>query len=93
MPRYLEPKSNVYHLFPVFCEERNRLLQYLKERNIETLIHYPIAPHQQECYGRYAHLSLPITEQLHRTELSLPIGPMVTLDEVQMVVDAINDFR
>ena len=93
LPRYLEPKSNVYHLFPVFCEERDRLLQYLKERNIETLIHYPIAPHQQECYGRYAHLSLPITEQLHRTELSLPVGPMMTLNEVQMVVDAINDFR
>lgn len=91
--RYLEPESNVYHLFPVFCEERDRLQQYLKCRGVETLIHYPIAPHQQECYREYAHLSLPITEQIHRTELSLPIGPTMDLDEAVTVIDAINDFR
>ena len=92
-PRYLEPESNVYHLFPVFCEERDRLQQYLKCRGVETLIHYPIAPHQQECYREYAHLSLPITEQIHRTELSLPIGPTMNLEETVTVIDAINDFR
>lgn len=92
-PRYLESESNVYHLFPVFCEERDRLQQYLKCRGVETLIHYPIAPHQQECYREYAHLSLPITEQIHRTELSLPIGPTMNLEEAVTVIDAINDFR
>lgn len=93
LPQHVESTCNVYHLFPVFCEERDRLQQYLREQGIETLIHYPIAPHQQECYREYAHLSLPITEEIHRTELSLPIGPTMTLEEAQKVVNAINDFR
>ena len=93
LPRYVEPKHNVYHLFPVFSEERDRLQRHLKAQGIETLIHYPIAPHKQECYKEYAHLSLPITEQIHRTELSLPIGPTMTFDEAQRVVEAINKWK
>ena len=93
LPRRVESESDVYHLFPIFCEERDRLQQYLKEQGVETLIHYPIAPHQQECYKEYAHLSLPITEQIHRTELSLPIGPTMTFDEARVVIEAINNFR
>ena len=93
LPRYMAAESNVYHLFPVFCEERDKLQQYLAEQGIETLIHYPIAPHEQECYGEYAHLSLPITEEIHRTELSLPIGPAMTLEEAQQVVEAVNGFE
>lgn len=93
LPQHVDSACNVYHLFPVFCEERDRLQQYLREQGIETLIHYPIAPHQQECYREYAHLSLPVTEEIHRTELSLPIGPTMTLEEAQKVVNAINDFR
>ena len=93
LPRYVDPVSNVYHLFPVFCEERDRLRSYLMERGVETLIHYPIAPHQQNCYREYAHLSLPITERMHRTELSLPISPFMAQDEVRMVIEAVNDFR
>lgn len=92
LPRHVAAEGNVYHLFPIFCEERDRLQQYLKEQGIETLIHYPIAPHQQMCYKEYAHLSLPITEELHRTELSLPIGPAITSDEVQRVIEAVNGF-
>lgn len=92
LPRYMPAENNVYHLFPVFCEERDRLQQHLKEQGIETLIHYPIAPHQQECYREYAHLSLPVTEEIHRTELSLPIGPVMTLEEAQRVVEAVNGF-
>ena len=93
LPQHVDSACNVYHLFPVFCEERDRLQQYLREQGIETLIHYPIAPHRQECYREYAHLSLPVTEEIHRTELSLPIGPTMTLEEAQKVVNAINAFR
>ena len=93
LPQHVDSACNVYHLFPVFCEERDRLQQYLREQGVETLIHYPIAPHRQECYREYAHLSLPVTEEIHRTELSLPIGPTMTLEEAQKVVNAINDFR
>lgn len=93
LPQHVPATNNVYHLFPVFCEERDRLQQYLKEQGIETLIHYPIAPHRQECYREYAHLSLPVTEQLHRTELSLPIGPTMTFGEAQKVIEVINNFK
>lgn len=93
LPRHAVPKHNVYHLFPVFCEERDRLQRHLRDKGIETLIHYPIAPHEQECYKEYAHLSLPITERIHRTELSLPIGPTMTFDEAQRVIEAINNWK
>ena len=93
LPQHVPAANNVYHLFPVFCEERDRLQQYLKEQGIEALIHYPIAPHRQECYREYAHLSLPVTEQLHRTELSLPIGPTMTFGEAQKVIEVINNFK
>ena len=93
LPQHVEPEHNVYHLFPVFCNERERLQQYLANCGIETLIHYPIAPHRQECYREYAPLSLPITEELHRTELSLPIGPTISSEEAIQVIEAINTFR
>ena len=93
LPRHVAPEHNVYHLFPIFCNERDRLQQHLKKCGIETLIHYPIPPHRQECYREYAHLSLPITEQIHRTELSLPIGPTMSEAEAQLVIEAINTFK
>lgn len=93
LPRHIAPEHNVYHLFPIFCDERDRLQQHLKKCGIETLIHYPIPPHRQECYREYAHLSLPITEQIHRTELSLPIGPTMSKAEAQLVIEAINTFK
>ena len=93
LPRHMPAERNVYHLFPIFCDSRDRLQQHLANRGIETLIHYPIAPHQQECYSQYAHLSLPVTEQLHRTELSLPMGPTLSADEAQRVVEAVNSFH
>lgn len=93
LPRSTDAASNVYHLFPIFCNERDRLQSHLKEQGIETLIHYPIAPHKQECYKEHKHLSLPLTEQIHRTELSLPIGPTLSKSEALEVIQAINAFR
>lgn len=93
LPQHVEPEHNVYHLFPIFCNERDRLQRHLADCGIETLIHYPIAPHRQECYNEYASLSLPVTEELHRTELSLPIGPTMSSEEAAQVIEAINAFR
>lgn len=62
-----------------------------------TVIHYPIAPHKQECYAKEAwntpQLSLPITEQIAEQELSLPIGPAITLEEVKKVIELVNSFK
>ena len=93
LPVRLSDANNVYHIFPVLCKQRDALQSYLKEHGIQTLIHYPVAPHQQECYKEYSHLSLPITERIHREELSLPMSPSLTMDEARYVVDCINDFE
>ena len=92
MPRLLDDAQNVYHIFPILCAERDRLQQHLKKQGIQTLIHYPVPPHRQECYKEWASLHLPITEQIHNQELSLPVSPTLTIQEVQEIVQQINSF-
>lgn len=97
LPVLLPDEQNAYHLFPIIVSDkdnRDRLHDYLGQHGVGTVCHYPIAPHQQECYVKESwntpQLSLPITERLADTELSLPIGPSITLDEVAEVVALIN---
>ena len=93
LPSRLPDENNVYHLFPILCEKRDVLQEYLRDREVQTLIHYPIPPHRQECYvGVWEGLSLPITESLARHELSLPIGPVIKEAEIEMEVSYINAF-
>ncbi|MBR5657526.1 MAG: DegT/DnrJ/EryC1/StrS family aminotransferase [Prevotella sp.] len=87
LPLHLNDRQNVYHLFPVLCEQRDELQKKMAEKGIQTLIHYPIPPHKQECYKQYTHLSLPITEMIHQQELSLPISPVMTAEEAITVVE------
>ena len=93
MPKTMYEVGNVFHLFPVFCERRDELQQYLHDNNVQTLIHYPIPPHKQECYSDWNAMSLPITEQLHSQELSLPISQVMTFDEADEVVRLVNRFK
>lgn len=92
LPQRLDDTHNVYHIFPILCPERDRLQQHLREQGVETLIHYPIPPHLQQCYSEWHSLLLPITEKIHQQELSLPISPVLTDDEAQQVVGAVNSF-
>ena len=88
-----ERGAHVYHLYPIRCAERDALQNHLKQQGIETGIHYPIPPHKQHCYAdKYGHLALPVTERIHAEELSLPISPVMTIEEAQQVVNAINNF-
>lgn len=93
MPERLPEQSNVWHIFPVFCERRDELQQHLKSNGIQTLIHYPIPPHKQQCYAEWNNLSLPITERIHAQELSLPISQVITEQEAETVIKAINSFH
>lgn len=86
-------EENVFHIFPVMSQRRDELQNYLLERGIQTLIHYPIPPHKQECYEELNKLSFPITEKIHREELSLPISPVLSEGEAVIVVDAINSWK
>ena len=95
LPKLLPDEQNVYHLFPILVRDgkRNALHDYLEQHGIGTIIHYPIPPHKQECYKEWNIMSLPITEQIAEQELSLPIGPSITLEDVVIVQQLINDFR
>ena len=85
-------RDSVWHIFPILCERRDELQQYLRDHGVETVIHYPIPPHKQQCYSCWNHLSFPITEQIHAQELSIPCHQAMTDDEVGLVVDLLNDF-
>ena len=91
LPERTSDESNVYHIFPVLCKHRDALQSHLAEKGIGTLVHYPIPPHKQKCYAAWNSQSYPITEQIAAQELSLPIGPTITIDEAKCVVDAVNE--
>lgn len=99
LPERLPDENNVYHLFPIIVKDgkRDALHDYLADQGIGTVIHYPIAPHKQECYAKEAwnvpQLSLPITEFLAYSELSLPISPCLTPEQMEYVVKCVNEFK
>ena len=84
--------SHVHHLFVIRSQKRDKLMEYLTKNDIQTLIHYPIPPHKQECYKEFNSLLLPVTEQISREILSLPISPVIKQEEIEKVVYAINHF-
>lgn len=86
-------RSHVWHLFVVRHAERDRLQRYLAENDIQTLIHYPIPPHRQQAYREWAGLSFPLTEQIHREVLSLPVSQVMVEEEYAKVAEIINNFR
>ena len=99
LPDLLSDEQNAYHLFPILVggDKRDALHDYLERNGVGTVCHYPIAPHKQECYSKEAwntpQLSLPITERLADEELSLPISPVITKEEVLEVIRLINEFK
>ena len=99
LPERLDDTNNVYHLFPILVQNglRDNLHDYLADKGIGTVIHYPIAPHKQECYAKaewnIPQLRLPITEALADSELSLPISPCMTKEQMEFVVETINHFK
>ena len=84
--------NDVYHIFPILCEQRDALQTHLAKQGISTMIHYPVPPHQQRCYAEWNNLHLPITEQIHRNELSLPLNPALTEKEIEHIIKAVNSF-
>ena len=92
LPCRIPDANNVYHQFPIFCLYRDALQQHLTEHGVQTLIHYPIPPHLQECYKQWNLLSFPITERIHAQELSIPMNQAITQQQAEQVVQAINSF-
>ncbi len=93
LPNIIDWDQHVFHIFTIRCTERDRLQAYLTENGIQTIIHYPIPPHKQECYKEWNEISLPVTELIHETELSLPMSPCLNKEEIKKVVEVINNFK
>lgn len=85
-------RESVFHIFPLITSQRDRLQSYLKENGVQTDIHYPIPPHLQRAYSQWGRPSLPVTERIHREELSLPVSQVLTEEECKEVTRLINDF-
>ncbi len=94
-PQYAPKASCVWHQYVIRCEQRYELMDYLKEKGIATIIHYPIPPHLAEAYEYLGHKSgdLPITEGYANTVLSLPLYNGMTEDEQDYVIETINSFN
>ena len=93
LPKVENWDSHVFHIFPVRTSKRDELQKYLAEKDIQTIIHYPITPHKQECYKEWNSMSFPVTERIHREELSLPMSPVITHDELKIIVNYINNWH
>lgn len=92
LPKVDNFESHVFHIFPVFSQRRDMLQTWLARNEIQTQVHYPIPPHKQKALSEYADCTFPVTEQIHREELSLPLYPAMTDDEVTRVIETVNAF-
>lgn len=84
--------SHVWHLFVIRHPERDKLQKYLSDNGIQTLIHYPIPPHKQGAYKEWNSLSFPITEKIHEEVVSLPISPVMNLNEVKRLTNVLTNY-
>lgn len=87
-----DPMEHVHHLFVVRTNDRDDLQKFLTEKGIQTLIHYPIPPHKQQCYRSWNERSYPTTEKIHSEVLSLPISPVMEEYEISEVINALNSY-
>ena len=92
LPFHSGANDHVFHLFVVLVEDRQLFMTYMKDNGIETMIHYPIPPHQQDALKSYANLNLPITEKIHQQLVSIPMSPVLTDEEVNTVIKFINTY-
>ncbi len=93
LPKTYDRNAAVWHIFAVRTKDRDKFQEYLKERDIQTLIHYPIPPHKQPAYQEWNNRSYSISEEIHNTIISLPMSPVLTQEETEFVVEAINEYH
>ena len=92
LPMVEREEGHVWHIFAIRTQERRRLQAYLADHGIETLIHYPVPPHKQKAYKDWNDNSYPITESIHRQQLSLPISPVLEMSETQKIIEVLNAY-
>lgn len=95
IPAVRPETDHVYHVFPVFCEKRDELVQYLADAGIHAQIHYPIPCHITGCYKElgYKEGQFPVAEEYGKHEMSLPIYVGLTDEEINYIIETINGFQ
>lgn len=92
LPEVKQTLSHVWHLFVIRCDDRIKFQQYLKAEGVDTLIHYPIPPHQQKAYSHMSLNSLPLTEEIHKQVLSLPLDPTMSESSIDKIIKVVNGY-
>lgn len=94
LPHTLEDAKNIWHIFPVRHPQRDALQKNLRAGGVDTLIHYPVPPHLSDAYAELGLKkgAFPLSEEIADTELSLPMGPHMSLDDAKYVVELISQF-
>ena len=92
LPKKTYNFDHVWHLFTLRVQNRNKLMNFLKNKKIETMIHYPVPPHKQKAYKEFSNLSLPISELIHETTLSIPMDPTLEINQVNYIIETLNKF-
>lgn len=92
LPHYDLSNNHVFHVFIIRVENRVDFIKYLDEHGIGSLVHYPIPPHHQTALLPYKSLSLPITESIHDSVVSIPMSPVLTNEEIEIIINALNTY-
>ncbi len=93
LPYIVDWDAHVFHIFPILCKDRGKLQSFMNQRNIQTLIHYPLPAHKQKAYKEWNNRKFPISEKIHAQELSLPIYPTMTDKEIDTIIDTLNTYQ
>ena len=93
LPVVEDVNAHVWHLFVIKTSQREKLVSYLTKNGVQSLIHYPIPPHQQDAYQEWQGQSFPISEQIHGQVLSIPISPIMSDEQVDTIINTCNAFK
>tara|TARA_B110000211_G_C14082499_1_gene555232 strand:- start:974 stop:2107 length:1134 start_codon:yes stop_codon:yes gene_type:complete len=93
LPFIKDRNAHVWHLFVIKTANRERLIKHLALNEVQSMIHYPIPPHRQKAYIELKSKSFPISETIHKEALSLPVSPVLTVNEINEIIRVVNDYK
>jgi len=92
LPCFSKKNDHVFHQFVIEVGDRKEFIEYMDGNNIGTLIHYPIPPHKQQALSTFVDLYLPITDNIHKVVVSLPLNPVLSTIEINTIVEVVNNY-
>jgi dTDP-4-amino-4,6-dideoxygalactose transaminase len=93
LPVVEEVNAHVWHLFVIKTLQREKLASYLTANGVQSLIHYPIAPHKQTAYKELANDPFPLSEKIHEQVLSIPVSPVMKSEYISSIIEILNNWK